>query len=525
MSRVRGPVAPPPSPRSTAPATKQGATSKTDNAAGRQPAVDTSHTRAEEVRLSGAMTRARVTGNAGFNSASVQSSADRVLGALNRQGDPRRISSDAARVLAQELRNNPSPEFHAQLIGYLQKRHPKAFEAILRGSEWFSRSPSRSNPNPPHPISADDRKLIAQALGSAHARGQLDVNQLVAARMPAAIDLVRQSGSNRLVEAYATTALQNASQVGGRDQTVLMMQAARVMSGNPQVLERVVGQLQQGKLGVDLNTFVDRIGHNNPFNARRSDYAGRYLADLLKTASGSNFATKLALFDAVAREGGSLPRASTQVRNALANLFASDSKAFIEHFSDAERIPKKNGSHDIEEESKRMQTLTRFFRETLFIEGSSDRQARLHKALETAAQEIRRTRGEEKAVVLLGRLGGSISNAFREEVRERGNSENARKEALELLFGSLAGFVENPIAASAVEFATGKLAEYLAKGKPLNEGQSLHDLQNFYAILFGVTGFRDTTPANAEHDPTAQFRQVMQRTDSWLEGRQVSYGN
>ena len=447
MSRVRGPVAPPPA-RTTSSTNGHKAQAKTERPAGRQPAVDVSSARAEEIRLAGALTRARVASSTPANvtgaGASAQAAAEQVRQAYgNPQGQT--YPMNAARELAQQLRAGDS-HFRQQLMAELAKS-PQMFADILRaaGGDPFQNAGNVSDRTTP--ITHAERQIIAQALGSAYDAGAIagdTVRQMIQAeplfnlRHGSANGdfvglLIAQSGSTDLMRDYATSVIAFVRDAPTPHAERMLNSAARAMAGSPDVLNDMVSRLRNGDFAgpgahtpITLSGFIERLsayqvpGFDMPVSGTRTTALG----DILTTAAQASLDTKLALFQATISHGQldrlSEYNAGDKTLEALTNLYCSDARAITDRL---------NSPADLRNHG--MVTMSRFFQRTLFNSLLSDgAKDNLVQTLSDLAGQYR----DEHRPNALGRLSGTITNGFALSVRDQRDREQATRDLIKLVF-------------------------------------------------------------------------------------------
>lgn len=448
--------------------------------------------------------------------------------------------------LARQLRAGDAA-FQAELIRRLTEGNSEAAVRILRaaGGEPVPYGGTER-------VSAADGRTVARALGEAYDRGLLGAG-FAAGWVRAEADyvnqpgsfgdwpyneytgnLVAQSGSSRLMRAYADACIEHAADAQTPNDLYVLGGAARAAAGDPSVLTAVLGRLDAGRYAdgrIDLEAFLGAV--NTPRDLigedpNRAVGGESPLAALLNGAARMpRGELKLKLFTTVAsNEGFSDGRG---VADALVRLYQGDARFFTDRLIDTSAT--LDG----------VVTLSQFYQRTLFGEDCT-----LKDSLITTATGLARQYRAENRPNELGLFAGTVANGFQLAVREEDKRREAVKNFIGFVFelvpvggklkdifgkalGSAVGeHIGNLIAEKGVEGAQEAITDYLVGQLTEETGffnigngsklKSRNDLDEILRGAFGVAGLRDTNPSTPENDGLQSYNNGLGTAYDALEG-------
>jgi hypothetical protein len=471
----------------------------------------------------------------------VQQSLDAVWGAYGLG-----YAQGGAAELARQLRTGDSA-FQAELIKRLTEGNSEAAVRILRAAG--------SEPVPyggDERVSAADGRTVARALGSAYDRGLLGADfarQWVEAEAdyvnrPGSFgdwpyneytgNLIAQSGSSRLMRAYADACIEHAAGAETPNDLYVLNGAARAIAGDPAVLTAVLGRLDAGQYAggrIDLERFLGTI--NTPRDLigedpNRAVGGESPLAALLNGAARMpRGELELKLFSTVASNEHFFD--GRGVADALVRLYQSDSRYLTDKLIDTSVT--LDG----------VVTLSQFYQRTLF-----NADCTLKDSLITTATGLARQYRAENRPNELGLFAGTVANGFQLAVKE----EDERKEAvknfvgfifelvpvggkLKDIFGNALGsavgdHIGDLIAEKGVDGAQEAISDYLVGQLTEETGlfgwgngaklKSRNDVDEILRGAFEVGRLRDTNPSTPENDGLQSYNNGLGTAYDALDG-------
>lgn len=451
-----------------------------------------------------------------------------------------------ATELARQLRTGDAA-FQAELIRRLTEGDSEAAVRILRAAG--------GEPVPyggDERVSAADGATVARALGAANDRGLLGADfarrwveaEADYVNRPGSFgdwpyneytgNLIAQSGSTRLMRAYADACIEHAAGAETPNDLYVLNGAARAIAGDPSVLTAVLRRLDAGQYAdgrIDLERFLGTI--NTPRDLigedpNRAVGGESPLAALLDGAAGMpRGELKLKLFSTVASNEGFFD--GRGVADSLVRLYQSDARYLTD------RLINTSASLD------GVVTLSQFYQRTLF---SAD--CTLKDSLITTATGLARQYRAENRPNQLGLFAGTVANGFQLAVKE----EDKRKEAvknfvgfvfelvpvggkLKDVFGNALGSVVGDhigdlIAEKGIEGAQEAITDYLVDQLTEETGffnigngsklKSRNDVDEILRGAFEVGNLRDTNPATPENDGLQSYNNGMGTAYDALDG-------
>jgi len=448
--------------------------------------------------------------------------------------------------LARQLRTGDAA-FQAELVGRLMEGDSEASVRILRaaGGEPVPYGGTER-------VSAADGATVARALGAAHDRGLLGAD-FARRWVEAEADyvnrpgnfgdwpyneytgnLIAQSGSSRLMRAYADACIEHAADARTPNDLFVLNGAARAIAGDPSVLAAVLRRLDAGQYAggrIDLESFLGAV--NTPRDLigedpNRAVGGESPLAALLNGAAGMpRGELKLKLFSTVAAGEGFFD--GRGVADSLVRLYQSDARYLTDQLV--------NTSSSLDG----VVTLSQFYQRTLF---SAD--CTLKDSLITTATGLARQYSAENRPNQLGLFAGTVANGFQLAVKE----EDKRREAvknfvgfvfelvpvggkLKDIFGSALGsavgdHLGDLIAEKGVEGAQEAITDYLVDQLTEETGffnigngsklKSRNDVDEILRGAFEVGNLRDTNPATPENDGLQSYNNGMGTAYDALDG-------
>ncbi|HEX8721614.1 MAG TPA: hypothetical protein VF736_13345 [Pyrinomonadaceae bacterium] len=383
-------------------------------------------------------------------------------------------------------------------------------------------------------VSASDGLTVARALGEAYDRGALGADfarrwveaEAEYVNRPGTFgdwpyneytgNLVAQSGSPRLMRAYADACIEHAAGAQTPNDLYVLNGAARAVAGDPSVLTEVLGRLDAGQYAggrINLERFLGTV--NTPRDLigedpNRAVGGESPLAALLNGAARMpRGELELKLFSTVAANEHFFD--GRGVADALVRLYQSDARFLTDRLIDTRE------SYD------GLVTLSQFYQRTLF-----NADCTLKESLITTATGLARRYGAENRPNELGLFAGTVANGFQLAVRE----EDKRREAVKNFVGFVFELVPvggklKDIFGKALSSAVGEHLGKLVAEKGVDGAQEAvtdflvgelteetglfgwgngaklrnrNDVDEILRGAFGVKDLRDTNPATPEND-------------------------
>ncbi|HEX8685634.1 MAG TPA: hypothetical protein VF654_04005, partial [Pyrinomonadaceae bacterium] len=383
-------------------------------------------------------------------------------------------------------------------------------------------------------VSASDGLTVARALGEAYDRGALGADfarrwveaEAEYVNRPGTFgdwpyneytgNLVAQSGSPRLMRAYADACIEHAAGAQTPNDLYVLNGAARAVAGDPSVLTEVLGRLDAGQYAggrINLERFLGTV--NTPRDLigedpNRAVGGESPLAALLNGAARMpRGELELKLFSTVAANEHFFD--GRGVADALVRLYQSDARFLTDRLIDTRE------SYD------GLVTLSQFYQRTLF-----NADCTLKESLITTATGLARQYGAENRPNELGLFAGTVANGFQLAVKE----EDKRREAVKNFVGFVFELVPvggklKDIFGKALSSAVGEHLGKLVAEKGVDGAQEAvtdflvgelteetglfgwgngaklrnrNDVDEILRGAFGVKDLRDTNPATPEND-------------------------